>query len=102
MIIVQGIPLLSREGLRTSKDITKVCKLQEECEEVTKKTKDFKEKTLKPTEEIPNDKGERVKKRIQNPNHRFQKVNLNSKNINLCLLLQRWRKNHKKRKLRKN
>ena len=66
----------------------KVCKLQEKCEEVTEKIKDFKEK-LKPTEEISDDKGERVKRRIQNPNHRFQKVNLISKNINLCLLLQR-------------
>jgi len=58
-------------------------------------------KTLKPTEEIPDDKGERVKKRIQNPNHRFQKVNLNSKNINLCLLLQRWRKEPQEKKVEK-
>ena len=79
----------------------KVCKLQEKCEEVTEKTKDFKEKTLKPTEEIPDDKGEQVKKRIKNSNHRFQKVKLNSKNINLCLLLQRWRKEPQEKKVEK-
>ena len=102
MIIVQGNPLLSREGLRTSKDITKFASFKRSVKKSLRKQKILKKKTLKPTEEIPDDKGEQVKKRIKNPNHRFQKVNLNSKNINLCLLLQRWRKNHKKRKLRKN
>ena len=37
----------------------------EECEEVTEKTKEIKEKTLKPTEEISSDKEDRVEKRSQ-------------------------------------
>ena len=93
---------MSREGLRSSKGHNKVCKLLEECEEVTEKTKDFRREHLKPTEENSDDKGEQVKRRIRIPNHRFQKVKLFSKNINLCLYLQRWRKDHRKRKLRKN
>ena len=66
---------MSREGLRSSKGHNKVCKLLEECEEVTKKTKEFKRKTLKPTEENSDDKGEQVKRRIRIPDHKFQKVN---------------------------
>ena len=52
---------------------------------------------MKPTEEKSDDKGDQVKKRIRIPNHRFQKVKLLSKNINLCLYLQRWRKPQKKK-----
>ena len=72
--------MLSREGLRTSIIHNKVCNLLEECEEVIKKTKDVQDETLKHTKENSDDKGEKVKKRIKIPDHRFQKGKTISKN----------------------
>ena len=89
---------MSREGLRTSEGHNKVCKLLEECEEVIEKIKDFKRKTLKPTKENSDDKGEKVKKRIRIPDHRFQKGKTISKIINLCLLFTAVERTKDKRK----
>ena len=70
---VQGNPLLSREGLRTSKGHNKVCNLLEECEEVIKKTKDVQNETLKHTKENSVDKGEESEEEDKNSQSQIPK-----------------------------
>ena len=56
---------------------------------------------MKHTKENSVDKGEKVKKRIRIPDHRFQKGKTISKNINHCLLFIAVERTKDKRKFKK-
>ena len=56
---------------------------------------------MKHTKENSVDKGEKVKKRIRIPDHRFQKGKTISKIINLCLLFIAVERTKDKRKFKK-